>query len=118
MYTAFAIALHVTFFPPGEYTWRLQGSEEFWMSDVSYLGLMPSGRFFFFLFFLCGVGGEDKADNVVIAVYSHVARRMMEAVNYLDMGVVRYLYLEPKRWEFVGAGGADLEMEVTNVMSF
>lgn len=47
-----------------------------------------------------------------MALVSHGIRRMMEAVNHLEMAHVRYMYLQPARWEEIGLRAALIEQGI------
>lgn len=45
IYIAAVIALHVTFWPPGD-SWDFNGGEVLWMDDLKHFGLLPLSMLF------------------------------------------------------------------------
>ncbi|KAI5849536.1 hypothetical protein DFP73DRAFT_629746 [Morchella snyderi] len=90
IYLACFLAFMAVFFPADANLVQCKAAEKYWTNDGSIFGLFP----------------------LIMALVSHGIRRMMEAVNHLEMAHVRYMYRRPNRWEEIGLRAALIEQGV------
>ncbi|RPB16101.1 hypothetical protein P167DRAFT_542371 [Morchella conica CCBAS932] len=111
IYLAGFLAFMAVIFPAGGNLVGYRAAEKYWTNDGSIFGVFPLSMLSFF-------GGSGQVDgvadrfDVVMALVSHGIRRMMEAVNHLEMAHIRYMYLRPARWEEIGLRAALIEQGV------